>query len=234
MRLGSATASRSRRGAVAWLATIMFAACGEIEATAIAGVDISDASTTDDISVSVDVVDIADDSGPIDDAPDLSVSSDLEAPDSVEDPHPDGAPTDLDTLAPSEDAAPSEDVGCTQTLPECPPGDIRTATDLDGDGCPDACCFSECPTDFVSSDINGDGCGDSCGDKPCTAASDCSLYTCSFGAGNCSTPQGVCSNFACKDAGPVCGCDGITYETGCLANAAGVPVATDGECPPPT
>lgn len=215
--------TRTLGRALARMAVVAFAACTETHAAVT-----PDASTALDMVVPGDaeVLDIEDGSSVAIDALDIAERNDIEPPDTTLDTH-------ADDIAPEVAVSnPPDDVGCTQELPECPPGDVRTATDLDGDGCPDACCFSECPTDFVPSDFNGDGCGDSCGDKPCTAASDCTLYACAFAAGNCSTPKGVCSNFACQDVGPVCGCDGVTYETGCLANAAGVPVATDGECSP--
>lgn len=224
------TDDAARQGAFTIFATIILAACTETRESTDVGVDISDVEG----EVSVDVSgtdasgpDVAEDAGTSVDEGDTADVSDLGAPDTSED------TTDHDVTTEADIVDPTGDVGCIQELPECPPGDVRTATDLDGDGCPDACCFSECPTDFVPSDFNGDGCGDSCGDKPCAAASDCALYACAFTAGNCTTPKGICSNFACQDAGPVCGCDGVTYETGCVANQAGVPVATDGECPPP-
>ncbi len=135
-----------------------------------------------------------------------------------------------DLLCPADDApAP---VGCGPVQP-CPPPPVcdglRTLVDTDGDDCGDACCITECPTDFVVADYDDDGCGDACGDAPCASPGDCSLYPCVFTQGQCADPKGICT-IACDFSGPVCGCDGKTYETGCAANAAGVAVETSGSC----
>ena len=137
-----------------------------------------------------------------------------------------------DTL--TEDTA-LDEVAETADVQACPPpptgcDGLHVPTDLDADGCPDTCCVQECPPDFVVADIDKDGCGDSCGDAPCHSAKDCSVYACAFYEGQCDSPKGICSNAACNLAGPVCGCDGVTYETGCAANALGVPVAKAEAC----
>jgi hypothetical protein len=102
--------------------------------------------------------------------------------------------------------------------------------DKDKDGCPETCCVA-CPADFVPTDGDMDGCANSCVDKPCTLDDGCSVYACTFEAGDCDTPHGICSDVACNAFGPVCGCDGKTYDTGCDANKAGVPEKSDGPCP---
>jgi hypothetical protein len=127
----------------------------------------------------------------------------------------------------SEDQVPTAHqrtkVGSVQTprvvihlIPPEPPacGSAELAGDVDGDGCPEKCCTVSCPTDFVVSDYDGDGCGSGCADKPCEQSSDCALYRCSFNAGQCDEPKGICSDNACDNTGPVCGCDGETYESG--------------------
>ena len=45
--------------------------------------------------------------------------------------------------------------------------------------------------------------------------------------GTCEPIPAVCT----QDFTPVCGCDGTTYSNACAANAAGVSVASPGECP---
>ena len=53
---------------------------------------------------------------------------------------------------------------------------------------------------------------------------------CTFNSGSCDAPKGICSDAACNIGGPVCGCDGVTYESGCAANKAGVPEKSGGAC----
>ena len=47
--------------------------------------------------------------------------------------------------------------------------------------------------------------------------------------GTCQPKPGACTRIF----KPVCGCDDRTYPTGCVANAAGVSVAKEGECAKP-
>ncbi len=177
---------------------------GDVSATDVVGVEIHDSRPTDEANLP--------------DTGDTTVEADAVA---------DTAP-----LAPevTDAGADTPDVPVCGKPPACS-GLKDTPTDLDKDGCLDACCVSECPTDFVVADYDKDGCGDGCGDAPCTKSADCKLYVCAFYGGQCTTPKGICSNGACFGAGPVCGCDGKTYETGCEANKAGVPVSTSGPCP---
>ncbi len=68
----------------------------------------------------------------------------------------------------------------------------------------------------------GSGCATN---DDCDAADYCNLESC--------TPPGTCETrpINCPDIFmPVCGCDGETYSNGCDAAAAGVAVASEGEC----
>lgn len=60
---------------------------------------------------------------------------------------------------------------------------------------------------------------------------------CEFAAGECKTIADVAGKCRTKpeictmDYNPVCGCDDRTYSNACAAAAAGVSVASTGECP---
>jgi hypothetical protein len=57
---------------------------------------------------------------------------------------------------------------------------------------------------------------------------------CKAAPGNCSVTDGVCAikPLSCPTTiAPVCGCDAITYQNACLADAAGVSVNHTGPCP---
>ncbi len=67
-------------------------------------------------------------------------------------------------------------------------------------------------------------------DLPCGRGSYCQYDEGSCGDGGA---VGVCAAFpeACTDIyQPVCGCDGETYSSSCVAAEAGVNVASAGEC----
>jgi hypothetical protein len=48
-------------------------------------------------------------------------------------------------------------------------------------------------------------------------------------SGTCQPKPGACT----REYKPVCGCDDHTYPTACVAHAAGIAVARDGECAKP-
>ena len=78
--------------------------------------------------------------------------------------------------------------------------------------------------------------------EPCMMGRPCAQgLACVSSAGACEATwtSGTCvlpsSGVECEDVaatGPVCGCDGRSYGSACLAGAAGVGVASEGACAP--
>jgi len=80
----------------------------------------------------------------------------------------------------------------------------------------------------VSADTtpNPGGCSDN-GD--CASGEYCAKDSCGAASGSCAPSVNTCTDIWM----PVCGCDGITYGNGCEAAAAGINVASEGECSAP-
>jgi len=137
--------------------------------------------------------------------------------------------------------------GCLDACVACPSWQCPAgfdAADEDGDGCFDACVAAdgtgscegeevECAAGQIGMDTDGDGCDDTCENPTCTANEEC-------GAGRfCKKAQGDCNGTGqCADltkdcpplVGQICGCDGLTYESSCKAEEAGVNVKALGAC----
>jgi hypothetical protein len=71
--------------------------------------------------------------------------------------------------------------------------------------------------------VGGSGCATN---DDCDAADYCNLENCAA-PGACEARPVNCTDIFM----PVCGCDGETYGNGCEAEAAGVSIASEGECP---
>ena len=105
---------------------------------------------------------------------------------------------------------------------------------LDHEGACSCPFIVDCAPGYIGVDTDGDGCIDGCVPAPCNSNDDCGssffgMYCAKdgcHGEGTCAPKPGAC--IAVWD--PVCGCDGETYGNPCAAAAAGVNVASDGEC----
>jgi Kazal-type serine protease inhibitor domain len=113
-----------------------------------------------------------------------------------------------------------------------------------------ACSVEEAPSDDDGSDNNAPATEQLEGPVGCLTHSECPAGNlCAFEAASCGQVGGICqpangttATPACPATGPICGCDGITYENACLAWDLGVSIWFDATCeagpptepPPPT
>lgn len=95
------------------------------------------------------------------------------------------------------------------------------------------CCNASCGV----CTLPGLGCTAIACEDECRSNADCPPEQhCLFALGACgeTAEPGVCSprtDVCPAISAPVCGCDGVTYDNGCHAAAAGVSVRSDGPCP---
>ena len=116
--------------------------------------------------------------------------------------------------------------GLCRTRPQICPNVFIPVCGCDGKTYPNSCQAARAGTSVAHTGA--------CAPPACTSNADCA-------AGNfCQQPAGQCGGTGtctaepqiCPDIfNPVCGCDGKTYPNSCNASAAGVNVASTGQCP---
>ncbi|MCB9594582.1 MAG: hypothetical protein H6719_17750 [Sandaracinaceae bacterium] len=144
----------------------------------------------------------------------------------------------------NEDCAPSD--WCVFGPGECGPGRVPGQCQPRPDACPDDCSMvcgcdgnmycNECVA--AQSGVNVDPSPDECAPPTCGPSGEiCGPdQYCDLGAMCGARNRQRCRSYpsGCDDVfDPVCGCDGRTYGNACEARAAGMTVATTGECPIP-
>jgi hypothetical protein len=122
---------------------------------------------------------------------------------------------------PADEAAPADDTAAADTADTAATDDAAAADDMAGDASGDI---------GIPSGERGGMCGGIAAIQCIDAADYCMMETgqCSMpdASGTCTQKPEVCT----EDMAPVCGCDGQTYSNACKAAAAGVSVASEGEC----
>ena len=120
--------------------------------------------------------------------------------------------------------------GTCQTRPD---SEDCTETGSPVCGCDGSTYDSECLAHVSGINVASEGACE--GGETCTDNADCSSGEyCDKDTGNCSS-EGTCEtkpdSGSCTDtSSPVCGCDGSTYDSECLAHVSGINVASEGAC----